>query len=160
MKVSQDLQLDQPFLTEGDEVQSLPDTTSEPRVKITQLLLFSTIANQCYAGGDCIWFDLVSNQSAGQIVLCFSSCGETIERPLQVVDGPSIAEAISSILETIGWMPAQTSCHDVVNYAPSLFPANLVRQIIARTLIDVREEDNAPTVDEFMAERYTESSDD
>jgi hypothetical protein len=112
------------------------------------------------AGADYAKFKLSKNRATGKTTVQLDWVFESVERSLDVVDGPSIARAISSIFESIGWISAQTSCQDVVNHAPDLLTKDLVKGIIAGTLVNVREEDNVSAIDEFMAKRYTEVSTD
>ncbi len=131
---------------------------SEKTVK--RLLLFSTLPEKSHAGADYAKFKLIKNRATGKTTVQLDRVFESVELSLDVVDGPSIARVISSIFESIGWISAQTSAHEVVNHAPKLLPKDLVKGIISKTMVEIREEDNVPTIDEFMAKRYTEVSTD
>ncbi len=144
--------------SESSELQpEITKTNRKPR-KFKTLLIFSTAPDQSRAGAELAIFKLVTETSTGRLTVRLDWEFENVEHRIDAVDGHLVAEAISSIFQKIGWIAAQTSCHEVLNCAPRLLTKDLVKGIIERTLIGIQEGDDVPTSDRFMAERYTEKN--
>lgn len=122
------------------------------------LLTFTTTAAESLTGIHTAIIDYVINPKSGKCTLKLDM-GDGSRRRwcVTTADESDMCEAVCGLLDKAEWIAAQTACHDVTNEAAPVLSKRSVEKIIAHTLKEAHPEDNAPTVEQFMTQRYREA---